>query len=308
MREAENLGFRWRLDFDSHSCAGAVRHLLADTRVDVGIGRRPMVTTRYPRLVGHRLAVRHAQRHVRQPTICGIGRGDSSRRVIGQQSASLATLAEAMRVIKDRPRAGKRRCTGPWCRSRGYADGKLEIWMAATGRRRLRWPASRPTGSSCRRPTPTSPGGPSARCATRPGRRDAPPIAVTSAWPRPPMSAPTWPISGISSAGSAGWWQPRGGSGAPVRIDGPVPTALPTTSPGGRATTTLIMGGPGTRTPSFVADDIVDRFCLTGPPSAHVDRLRELAGLGVDQFAVYLMPRPARSHHGRLRRRHHPGA
>jgi hypothetical protein len=45
-------------------------------------------------------------------------------------------------------------------------------------------------------------------------------------------------------------------------------------------------GNPDTE---FVPDDIVDRFCLTGPASAHVDRLRELAALGADQFAVYLM-------------------
>ena len=39
----------------------------------------------------------------------------------------------------------------------------------------------------------------------------------------------------------------------------------------------------------FVPDEIVDRFCLLGPASAHVDRLRELAEAGADQFAVYLM-------------------
>jgi hypothetical protein len=33
----------------------------------------------------------------------------------------------------------------------------------------------------------------------------------------------------------------------------------------------------------------VDRFCLLGPASAHVDRLRELAEAGADQFALYLM-------------------
>ena len=33
----------------------------------------------------------------------------------------------------------------------------------------------------------------------------------------------------------------------------------------------------------------MDRFCLLGSESAHVDRLRELAALGADQFAVYLM-------------------
>ena len=39
----------------------------------------------------------------------------------------------------------------------------------------------------------------------------------------------------------------------------------------------------------FVPDEIVDRFCLTGPAGAHADRLAELAGMGVDQFSVYLM-------------------
>jgi alkanesulfonate monooxygenase SsuD/methylene tetrahydromethanopterin reductase-like flavin-dependent oxidoreductase (luciferase family) len=39
----------------------------------------------------------------------------------------------------------------------------------------------------------------------------------------------------------------------------------------------------------FVPDEIVDRFCLVGPESAHVDRLQELAEIGVDNFALYLM-------------------
>ncbi|MEX1270887.1 MAG: LLM class flavin-dependent oxidoreductase, partial [Acidimicrobiia bacterium] len=39
----------------------------------------------------------------------------------------------------------------------------------------------------------------------------------------------------------------------------------------------------------FVPDEIVDRFCLLGPPEAHIARLEELRSLGVDQFAIYLM-------------------
>jgi alkanesulfonate monooxygenase SsuD/methylene tetrahydromethanopterin reductase-like flavin-dependent oxidoreductase (luciferase family) len=38
----------------------------------------------------------------------------------------------------------------------------------------------------------------------------------------------------------------------------------------------------------FVPDEIVDRFCIVGPPATHVARLRELADLGVDHFALYL--------------------
>jgi hypothetical protein len=37
-----------------------------------------------------------------------------------------------------------------------------------------------------------------------------------------------------------------------------------------------------------VSDEIVDRFCLLGPVERHLERLRELQELGVDQFAIYL--------------------
>jgi alkanesulfonate monooxygenase SsuD/methylene tetrahydromethanopterin reductase-like flavin-dependent oxidoreductase (luciferase family) len=48
-------------------------------------------------------------------------------------------------------------------------------------------------------------------------------------------------------------------------------------------------GRADNRSTDFVPDEVVDRFCLLGPPAAHRDRLAELRGLGVDQFAVYAM-------------------
>ena len=48
-------------------------------------------------------------------------------------------------------------------------------------------------------------------------------------------------------------------------------------------------GRAGNPSTDFVPDDIVDRFCVLGPAAAHVERIEELASLGVDQFAVYLM-------------------
>ena len=48
-------------------------------------------------------------------------------------------------------------------------------------------------------------------------------------------------------------------------------------------------GRAGNPSTDFVPDAIVDRFCLLGPAAAHLDRLRELAEIGADQFAVYLM-------------------
>jgi alkanesulfonate monooxygenase SsuD/methylene tetrahydromethanopterin reductase-like flavin-dependent oxidoreductase (luciferase family) len=39
----------------------------------------------------------------------------------------------------------------------------------------------------------------------------------------------------------------------------------------------------------FVSDEIVDRFAIVGPASAHQERLAELRDAGVTQFNVYLM-------------------
>lgn len=39
----------------------------------------------------------------------------------------------------------------------------------------------------------------------------------------------------------------------------------------------------------FVSDEVVDRFCLVGPAEAHRQKLRQLATLGVTQFNIYLM-------------------
>ena len=47
-------------------------------------------------------------------------------------------------------------------------------------------------------------------------------------------------------------------------------------------------GRAGNTHAAFVPDDIVDRFCILGPPAEHIARLEQLAGLGVDQFAIYL--------------------
>jgi probable F420-dependent oxidoreductase len=39
----------------------------------------------------------------------------------------------------------------------------------------------------------------------------------------------------------------------------------------------------------FVSDEVTDRFCLLGPAEAHIEKLRALARAGVTQFNIYLM-------------------
>ena len=40
---------------------------------------------------------------------------------------------------------------------------------------------------------------------------------------------------------------------------------------------------------NFVSDEVTDRFCLLGPAEAHIEKIRALARAGVTQFNIYLM-------------------
>src|ERR1700723_3010991 len=111
MRRAEGEGFRYGWTFDSHVLWQEpfviYPQILAATKSMI-VG--PMVTnpgTRDWSVIASLFATLNDMFGNR--TVCGIGRGDPSRRVIGQPPNSLATLSEAMRVIKDL--AEGRECT-----------------------------------------------------------------------------------------------------------------------------------------------------------------------------------------------------
>ena len=111
MRSAEERGFRYGWTFDSHVLWQEpfviYSQILAATS---GLMVGPMVTnpgTRDWSVTASLFATLNDMFGNR--TVCGIGRGDSARRVIGQRPVNLATMAEAMRVIKDLARSEERR-------------------------------------------------------------------------------------------------------------------------------------------------------------------------------------------------------
>ena len=138
-RKAEALGFTHAYTFDSHVLwqEPYVIHsamLAATSTLTVG----PMVTnpgTRDWTVTASVFATLNEMYGER--TVCGIGRGDSAMRVIGYPSCNLATLEEAMDVIKGLAEGGEvdyngTRQTFPWCEG-----GSLPMWMAAYGPKAL---------------------------------------------------------------------------------------------------------------------------------------------------------------------------
>src|SRR5919197_2662279 len=131
MVEAERRGFNYGWTFDSvvlwqEPYVIYPQILAATERMIVG----PMVTnpsTRDWSVIASLFATLNDMFGNR--TVCGIGRGDSARRVIGQQPASLAVVAESMYVIRELAEGREVQLHGaavkiPWVR-----DGRLEIWM-----------------------------------------------------------------------------------------------------------------------------------------------------------------------------------
>ena len=292
MKRAEDAGFGYGWTFDSHVLWEEpfvlYPRILAETSAMV-VG--PMVTnpgTRDWSVIASMFATLNDSYGDR--TICGIGRGDSARRFIGLPPVSLSTLSEAMTVIKGLAEGREVELHGqplriPWVRS-----GSLPVWMAAYGPKALRLAGQQADGFILQTADPHiarwTIG--SVRAAAAEAGRDPETITIC-------VAAPAYVGSDLPhQRDQLRWFGGMVGNHvadlvARYGTSGPVPQELTAYIAGRQGYDYSHRGRADNRSTDFVPDGIVDRFCLLGSESAHVDRLRELASLGVDQFAVYLM-------------------
>ncbi|MDT3399004.1 TIGR03842 family LLM class F420-dependent oxidoreductase [Streptomyces sp. B1866] len=294
MRRAEEAGFSHGWTFDSavlwqepfviHS------QILARTRrLTVG----PMVTnpgTRTWEVTASTFATLNEMFGDR--TVCGIGRGDSAMRVAGRKPNTLARLGEAVGVIRDLAEGREATVDGtrvrlPWVRE----GSRLPVWMAAYGPKALALAGRVADGFILQLADPflTEWMVKAVRAAAAEAGRD--PAAVTVC-----VAAPAYVGDDLAHAREQCRWfggmvgnhvadlVARYGEGS-----GLVPEALTAYIKEREGYDYRHHGRAGNPDTAFVPDEIVDRFCLLGPPEAHVAKLRRLRELGVDQFAVYAM-------------------
>jgi probable F420-dependent oxidoreductase len=224
-------------------------------------------------------------------TICGIGRGDSALRVTGGSPASLATLSACMVVIKELAEGREtivndRAVKIPW-----VEDGQLDVWMAAYGPKALALAGSQADGLILQLADPfvVKWAIDTAMAARVDAGRGAEVYKVC-------VAAPAYVGDNLAHQRDQVRWfggmvgnhvadiVGRYGSDSSV-----VPPALTDYIKGRQGYDYRHHGQAGNPDAEFVPDEIIDRFCVLGSAQRHRERLSELAGLGVDQFSLYLM-------------------
>jgi probable F420-dependent oxidoreductase len=223
-------------------------------------------------------------------TVCGIGRGDSALRVIGRQPTSMQTFADSITVIKDLAEGREATLNGTTVRIPWASDSRLPIWGAGYGPRALKVIGERADGYILQVADPDIARWTidSVRAAAVAAGRDASAISVC-------VAAPAYVGDDLShQRDQLRWFGGMVGNHVADLVgrygeQSDVPRALTDYVKGRQAYDYRHHGRADNPDVEFVPDDIVERFCLLGPAEQHVDRLGELAGLGVDQFALYLM-------------------
>jgi probable F420-dependent oxidoreductase len=295
-RQAETHGFDYVWTFDSHLLWQEpfviYAAILAATR-KVMVG--PMVTnpsTRDWTVLASLFATLNEMYGNR--TVCGIGRGDSAVRTLNGRPADLATLRDAIHVIRelanDRPvQLNDRTLRFPW--SKGSA---LEVWVAAYGPLALRLAGEVGDGFILQLADPDIAAWTIKVVRDAAERAGRDPAAVKFC-----VAAPMYVGDGQSATERAHmrdqcrWFGGMVGNHvadlvARYGTGSTIPKALTDYIAGRQGYDYNEHGRAGNLHAAFVPDEIVERFCLLGSPQEHVQRLEALRELGVHQFAGYL--------------------
>lgn len=290
-QQAESNGFSYGWMFDSHVLwqepyplltlmAANTKNMRLGTCVTNPVVRDPTVTASLlatmNQISGGRMDL-------------GIGRGDSSRRVMGKKPTTIANMEEAIGVVRDL--CGGQQITYEeqpiqmtWANA-----GVPPVWVAGYGPKVLRSAGRIADGVILQFADPHL----IKWClnfvreGAEEARRDFKQIRVMAA-------APVWVSDDLATARDRVRWFPALVSNHVVDLVSKYkPEELPPELTGfirdRQGYNYLHHAEVGSSNAEFVTDEVVERFCLVGPVAEQVRRLKELQSIGVTQFNIYLM-------------------
>jgi probable F420-dependent oxidoreductase len=290
-RQAEAAGFNYGWSFDSHVLwqdpyplltlmAANTEWLRLGTCVTNPAVRDPTVTASLlatlNRISGGRMDL-------------GIGRGDSSRRVMGKKPTTLERLEETVNLIRVLT-SGKPITYEGQSLQLPWTNAKVPpVWVAGYGPKALGCAGRIADGIILQFADPHLIKwclGFVRESAEKAGR-DLAKLRVMSA-------APVWVSDDLAGAREQVRWFPALVSNHVVDLISrykpeELPAALTAYVRNRQGYNYLHHAEVGSSNAEFVPNEIVDRYCIVGPVEEHIRRLRELQELGITQFNIYLM-------------------
>ena len=218
----------------------------------------------------------------------GIGRGDSSRRVLGKKPVSWSQLETAVKIFRDLTASQEIEYEGQATRLT-WAKISPRVWIAGYGPKVLHMAGRVADGIILQFADPDL----ISWClgfvkeGVRAAGRDPAKIEVMSA-------APVWVSNDLKTARERVRWFPALVSNHVMDL---IRQYKPEDLPAALTSYVQDRGSYDYQhhcvvesdNANFVSDEVVDRFCVIGPAKAHHEKLRKLASVGVTQFNLYLM-------------------
>jgi probable F420-dependent oxidoreductase len=290
-RQAEEAGFSYGWIFDSHVIwmepfplltlmAAATKKMRLGTCVTNPAVRDVTVASS---LFGTLNLASHGRMQM------GIGRGDSSRRVLGKKPTTLENLEEFVNAFR-KLNSGQsidyegRSARFPWADA-----GVPSVWVAGYGPKALRTAGRIGDGVILQFADPDlidwCMG--FVREGAREAGRDPAKIQVMAA-------APVWASDDLKVAREHVRWFPALVSNHVMDLISKyrpeeLPSSLTSFVKDRGKYDYLHHCEVGSDNADFVSDEVIDRFCLVGPIEAHRKKLEALRSVGVTQFNIYLM-------------------
>ena len=288
-RQAEAAGFAYGWLFDSHVLWRDPYPLLAvmaQATTTMRLGT--CVTnpaTREPSVTASSLAVLQELSGGRFDL--GIGRGDSAIRVLGKAPTTMATLEEAVHVIRALAEGRPVEYEGAVLQLTWSAGHRLPVWIAGYGPVALKMTGRIADGAMLQIADPDLVRwfADQVRASARDAGRDPGAVRIMAAAPAH--------VGDLADGRDRIRWFPALVGNHVVdlvnKYQGELPEALTHYVRGREGYDYLHHAEAGSANAAFVTDDVVDRFGIVGDAAAHIAKLRVLADAGVDQFNLYLM-------------------
>jgi probable F420-dependent oxidoreductase len=291
---AEQHGFEYGWTYDSHMLwqeSYATLALAADRTDRIKLGH--FVTNpgiRDPTVTASWYATMQDISNGRM--VMGIGRGDSSRRVVGLKPVKVAEFERRCAMMKDLMNGrevqwNEKDLKLAWVREE---LPEIEMWIAGYGPKALAVAGRVGDGVIIQLADPQIIQWimETARASAEEAGRD--PAALKCI-----VGAPSHISDDIADAREQVRWFPAMVSNHVMDLiekygwDSSIPTALTDFVKARKFYDYKEHSRVGAKHGSFVTDEICDRFCVLGNTEQATEKLRELESVGVDQFNVYLM-------------------